>query len=459
MANQYILDLKKAVTRGLNSKVDKGWYPHKAPEGYKNVDTIIEADAERFPLIRKAWELMLTGHYTPPQVLQIMTDEWGYTTKRLKRRGGTPFTRTSIYGLFSNIFYTGYFKRNGEIFQGQHPAMVTMEEFFRVQALLRRRHQVRRRVHEFAYNGLMECGHCGCAIVGDRKQRRLLNGQHKTYTYYVCSNSKRTCTRRGMTEAEVDRQILNLLHKISIPPELRELGQAVIREWKERETGVQQEVQLSLGREIEQAERKRDKLLDLKLNDLLNDSEYLEQKTKLTETLSRLRVDQQLAQEQAQNLSDNLENTLTLATYGSAFFESGEPAIRALIAKTLGTRYVLTNKSLAIEISPVFSPFCELSVRETQNAAEFGSESTNGGVAHPIRQLWWDTLDCTRTGIFQVKATIPGLEDLERARLHWAARPYVRRAGPFRSGRGTGIGVSTAPTPARRKARSHKGRV
>lgn len=31
MANQYILDLRKAVQRGLASKVAKGWYPHKAP--------------------------------------------------------------------------------------------------------------------------------------------------------------------------------------------------------------------------------------------------------------------------------------------------------------------------------------------------------------------------------------------------------------------------------------------
>ena len=92
MANQYIIDLKKAVTRGLNSKVAKGWFPHKAPEGYLNQDSIIIADPERFPLMRRAWELMLGGEHTPPQVLDIMTNEWGYTTKKLARIGGAPFT-------------------------------------------------------------------------------------------------------------------------------------------------------------------------------------------------------------------------------------------------------------------------------------------------------------------------------------------------------------------------------
>jgi len=61
--------------RGLNSKVAKGWFPHKAPEGYLNKDGIIQPDPERFDLVRKAWDLMLTGQYTPPQVLAIMTEQ------------------------------------------------------------------------------------------------------------------------------------------------------------------------------------------------------------------------------------------------------------------------------------------------------------------------------------------------------------------------------------------------
>lgn len=36
VANQFILDLRKAVARGTRSKVEKGWFPHRAPEGYRN---------------------------------------------------------------------------------------------------------------------------------------------------------------------------------------------------------------------------------------------------------------------------------------------------------------------------------------------------------------------------------------------------------------------------------------
>lgn len=402
MANQYILDLQKAVRRGLDSKVAKGWYPHKAPEGYLNRDGIIVADEERFPLVRKAWELMLTGHYSPPQILEIMTREWGYTTKRLHHIGGRPFTRTSIYNLFSNLFYTGYFKRGGEIFPGAHPPMVSMEEFLRVQAHLKRRHRTSARKHTFAYSGLMECGDCGCAIVGDRKTRRLLNGQSKTYTYYVCSNARRTCTRRGISEEEVDHQVLKLLDAISIAPELRSLGSEVIREWKERQTQLEREQVETLEREVTELERRREKLLDLKLSDLLSDGEYLEQKNRLGEALSQKRVQRQLLEDQRQSLEQNLENALSLATYGTLFFEGGEAAVRGLIAKTLGARYVLTRKSLAIEISPAFSPFCEM-----KNALVSSSSSQKEGEILVSRQVWWGTLDTTRNALLSQPIAIP----------------------------------------------------
>ena len=53
-ANQYIIDLKKGVRRGLQSKLEKGWMPGSAPLGYLNTKTEIRGenyivkDEERF---------------------------------------------------------------------------------------------------------------------------------------------------------------------------------------------------------------------------------------------------------------------------------------------------------------------------------------------------------------------------------------------------------------------------
>jgi hypothetical protein len=91
------------------------------------------------------------------------------------------------------------------------------------------------------------------------------------------------------------------------------------------------------------------------------------------------------------------------------FFNGGEPAMRALIAKTLGMRYVLTNKSLAIEMSPAFTPLCEM-----KNATKISSGSLNSGVSSPMHQVWWGTLDGIRTAILQVGATVPGMKEFGR---------------------------------------------
>ena len=76
MAQKYVDDLSKNVKRGLKTKIENGWYPGIAPAGYLNTtikatgeNTLIK-DPERFPLIRRMWDLMLTGRYTPAQILE-----------------------------------------------------------------------------------------------------------------------------------------------------------------------------------------------------------------------------------------------------------------------------------------------------------------------------------------------------------------------------------------------------
>jgi len=91
VANQFILDLSKNTKRGIQSKLEKGWLPGLAPMGYlnkteKDGSHIIIKDPERFNLVRKMWDLMLSGNYNPPKILEVASKKWGLTTKKLKRQ-------------------------------------------------------------------------------------------------------------------------------------------------------------------------------------------------------------------------------------------------------------------------------------------------------------------------------------------------------------------------------------
>ncbi len=98
MAQKYVDDLSKNVKRGLKTKIENGWYPGVAPLGYLNQtnkltgeNTLIK-DPDRFPLIRRMWDLMLSGRYTPPKI-----------GKPSARDGSVPMKMVEYWGLVAIV--------------------------------------------------------------------------------------------------------------------------------------------------------------------------------------------------------------------------------------------------------------------------------------------------------------------------------------------------------------------
>ncbi|MEK9165535.1 MAG: recombinase family protein [Patescibacteria group bacterium] len=191
MANQFVLDLSKNTKRGMESKRNKGWLPHLAPLGYSNdiVNKTIVKDPERFNLVRKMWELMLTGNYLPPKILKIANNEWGFRTKKLKKKGGNKLSASGIYRIFTNPFYTGIIESNGKTYQGNHEPIITLEEYDRAQMLLGRKVKSRHKKHLFSYTGIIKCGECGCLITAEKKTKYIKTTnllQNYTLSMAIC---------------------------------------------------------------------------------------------------------------------------------------------------------------------------------------------------------------------------------------------------------------------------------
>ena len=167
MAQKYVDDLSKNVKRGLETKIKKGGYPGVAPMGYLNhVDQMtgekyLIKDPERFPVIRRMWDMMLTGLYTPPQILYLANQQWGFRTRKTRKTGGNPLARSSIYKILTSPFYYGYFeapKNSGQWHKGNHEPMVTQAEYDSVQAFLGRKGNPRpSKRRSFPFTGLIHC--------------------------------------------------------------------------------------------------------------------------------------------------------------------------------------------------------------------------------------------------------------------------------------------------------------
>ena len=225
VANQFILDLSKNTKRGMQSKLEKGWQTGIAPLGYLNdkENKTIISDPERFNLVRKMWDLMLTGNYTPPKIMEIANNEWGFRTRKFKRIGGNPLSKSGIYKIFTSLFYARIIqnKRTGVQYEGAHEGMVTMEEFDRVQVLLGKEGRPRPQRHQFAFTGAMRCGECGCFYTAEIKKKVLKSGGIREYTYYHCTRKtiKKQCNQReNITLEDLEVSIEQEIEKYTILP-------------------------------------------------------------------------------------------------------------------------------------------------------------------------------------------------------------------------------------------------
>ena len=105
------------------------------PAGYRLV--VNTSEAER---VRAIFALYLEHGSLLPVVKEL--EKRGWTNKRWKtkkgpERGGTPFTRTNLYQLLTNVGYVGKVRYKTEIHAGEHPGIVDPAVFQKAQTLLR----------------------------------------------------------------------------------------------------------------------------------------------------------------------------------------------------------------------------------------------------------------------------------------------------------------------------------
>ena len=369
MANQYILDLKKAVRRGTDSKLAKGWFPHRAPEGYVNNlrDHTIEIDPDRFALLLRAWRLLIAGTHTPSRVINLLNDDWGYRTRDTGKSGGDKLSRSAGYRLFSNLFYAGYFQHAGVIYKGAHVPMITLAEFDQVQKRLNGQvGKAHYKKHEFAYTGLLRCGQCGGGVTAEAQTGRHGRG---AWAYYHCGNQKNTCSKRSIREDVLEERINDCLSQITITAEFKKIVLAALEDWLKREFSSQEAKYGQQLRGLEVAERMRNELMEIRLRGLIDDARYQAKEKELVATVNGLRLSVDRTQQQMEHTRQVVGNALNFRQHAREQFLIGDLAKRREIARALGVRYVLSDKTVYIELNPLLTPM-QIQPDGEENAAE-----------------------------------------------------------------------------------------
>jgi len=213
MAKNYIDNLSEETKKGMLEKAEQGIFPSFAPLGYINVECggkrIIQIDPEVAPFVRQLFEWYATGNYSLLEVNQkIQSEGFGY------RKTGRKIPKSVVHKILTNPIYYGDFNWGGKHYHGNHEPIVSKELFDRVQEVLaeKGRRRTRQQKHHWTFQGMVSCGHCGCALVGELKKGR--------YIYYHCTGYRGKCPEKYVREEELADQFGEALRALKLDGEV-----------------------------------------------------------------------------------------------------------------------------------------------------------------------------------------------------------------------------------------------
>ncbi|KND49239.1 MAG: site-specific DNA recombinase [Parcubacteria bacterium C7867-008] len=376
------------VKRGLEQKAKMGVYPAPAPLGYKN-DKFEErgkkriyTDTERLPLLRKMVDLMLTGDYTPPRILEIATNDWG-----LRAASGKKISRSNAYNLFTRPFYYGEFEYpvgSGLWYQGTHEPLMTREEFDRIQFLLGRRSNPRPKgKREITFRGPIRCGECNALITGEEKWKKLANGGVAHYTYYHCTKRKDpNCSQKAIEEQELQKQIVEELSKLEIPPEFTTWAVARLKDMNAKEITDREQMFGNQRREYDACLKKIDNLIDMRSNSEIDEHEFRSRKEVLLAEKDRLWSFLKDTDKRVENWLEIAERGFNFAEKAPIVFSKANTdknlGVKKEIFSALGSDYKLTNGKLSISLDNLLFPIRNMAEEARAVSARLEPENQLG---------------------------------------------------------------------------------
>ena len=369
VANQFILDLSKDVKRGINSKVKKGWRPGRAPIGYTNDklgekgEKKIFVDQERFGLVRKMWDHLLTDNYSVKQIVEMANDEWGLRTPDTKRHPSDKLSLSVGYKIFTNPFYYGEFMWEGEIHQGKHKPMITAQEFDTAQKILGKKGKPRPKNKRLPFNGIIRCGECGAMITSQEKFKKIKStGELRSYLYHNCTHRKKNtnCTQKTIRHEELKKQVMEKLDSITIPPEFLEFTLQLLREENEIEENDRNQILKNQQESFNGCLKRIDNLIKLYISpentnqDLMDEKEFKEQKNILMAEKKRIEGDLREIEMRVDEWVEKSEKTFHFATYAKHSFDKGNFETKTQILRAFGQNFLLKDGILTIEPEPAY---------------------------------------------------------------------------------------------------------
>ena len=350
------------ITEALKLKAERGVFPGKARPGYRNNHEKpqglrdISPHPIYFPLMRKLFDLALTGNYSVEALMREAKILGIRSTK-----SGKPIVKSWMHRILRDPFYTGRFIYTGKLYQGQHPAMITDAEFNLLQDILDGRSKGRLQKHDFALNGIMQCGECHYCITAQEHKRKYKNGTEQIFSYYSCTKKGEIkCSQPYVTTTKLEDQFSSDLLQFDIKDkEFIDWAYEALDETKDKNQEVNKNSSEALQTALDGVNRRIDNLIALKIspeNDgsLLSDIEFADRKRELM--MEKEQITRQLSQSTTNGSDwiDIAKDSFEFALLANKRFETGDSEDKKVIFKAIGLNPILLDQKLEYQPRFVF---------------------------------------------------------------------------------------------------------
>ena len=294
--------------------------------------------------VKQAFEMYASGRYTYAQVASWLnsTQFRPREHRRDRRNRGYTWGLYTVRGILRNPFYLGQVTYKGELFPGQHEAIIPQELFDRVQRV-RKEHftgpwTYTPRHRTYLLGGLVRCAACGTKLWA----------QHQSGNDYYREDARRRglpqCPGKKIVRGDVvEEQVERIVTSLKLPASWREMVVQQLSSTDDRQRVGTERKRLS--------ERKR-RLWRTYLDGMPED-EYRRELGAVDAALKSLEDPQQ---EEVVHIGDHIEGML------EAWHLATKEEKRDLLKMMVDAVYVDVQeaKVVAIQVKPAFKPLFQV---------------------------------------------------------------------------------------------------
>ena len=392
-ANEYVRKLIMDTKRGMLSKAKNGGKCGIPPIGYLNdrLQKVIVEDPDRYHLVRILWDKMLTGTYSIAELTRVADKELHIRTVVRTRIGGNPIAYSTLCAMFKNPFYKGKILFNGIEYDGTHRAMVTEEEFGRVQQIIDPLHTTRPKdtTYDFQLRNLFSCGECGFAITAEQKYKNIKStGERKKYIYYHCTGKSKAmkCSqpKRHVREDVLFEQIKAKLNRFTIDPDFYKLAIEALAQQEDEIVEKDQAVTKAQERQIGRKQQAIAGLRRMRYNgEISDDSWYFDEMKTLETELEELQKTRNENEYKARNWRAKADEVFTFARYAKEDFDSDDIEKKRTVVLKLGEKLSILDRTIVFTPNKYFVPIEKMNESKFQlsemvrTAQQQGSNGSN----------------------------------------------------------------------------------